>query len=64
MLNNNNDSKQTMWEMWFVTSVVGVLSTIFLGSLDGSVEMFPNYPYWASAVMINFLVCLYYGCKK
>ena len=60
----NNEPKQTMWEMWFITSVVLLLGTLFIGTIEGSVEMFPHFNIWLTIVFINFCVSLGYGIKN
>ena len=54
---------QTMWETWFVSATTIFLAYIFIGMLEGSKTMFPNWCYFASLSCINFLYCLYVGTK-
>lgn len=60
----NNDPKQTMWETWFVSSVIILMATLFVGTLEGSRIIFPNWDIFAIVVFINFCVSLGYGMKK
>lgn len=55
--------KQTMWEYWFVASVILFLGSFFLGTLEGSKTFLPNWPYAMGLVTINLITCLYYGLK-
>ena len=59
-----SDSKQTMWETWFVLSFVILASYIIVGTMEGSVDMFPNWDIFAGIAMFNFIFCLYRGFKK
>lgn len=52
--------KQSTWETWFVVSFILCISTFFVGTLDNSRQI-TSYPYIAVGVVIQFLVCLYYG---
>ena len=59
-----SDSKQTMWETWFVLSIVILASYIIVGTMEGSVDMFPNWSIFAGIALFNFIVCLHIGCRK
>ena len=51
------------WEIWFVLSMISLISMLFIGTLPGSVQAFPNYLYGLALVVINFIVCIAYGNK-
>jgi hypothetical protein len=55
--------KQTMWEYWFVISVVIFLAYFFVGTLEGSKTIFPNWLPFMLASCINLIICIYYGVK-
>lgn len=63
-MNTYSDTKQTMWETWFVLSFVIIISYIFVGTIEGSQDMFPNWYIFATIVMFNFILCLHKGFKK
>ena len=56
--------KQSTWETWFIISVILLLSFLFVGTLPGSVQTFPNFCYGAIPVTINFLVCIFIGSQS
>jgi len=62
--NTYSDSKQTMWETWFVASFVILVSYIFVGTMEGSKDMFPNWAIFTVIAMINFIFCTVKGLKK
>jgi hypothetical protein len=55
--------KQTMWETWFVASVIIFLAYFFVGTLEGSKTAFPNWLPFMIASFINLAICTYYGFK-
>jgi uncharacterized membrane protein len=55
------ESKQTMWETWFVISVILCGVMIFTGTLEYSKLVFPNWPYFAVIVIANLVYCLKVG---
>lgn len=59
-----SDSKQTMWETWFVASFIIVIAYIVVGTMEGAVDMFPNWGIFAGIALFNFIVCLHIGCRK
>lgn len=63
-MTNNNDPKQTIWEIWFVTATVILMATIFIGTLEGSRIIFPHWDIFASVAFLNFCIALGYGMKK
>lgn len=58
-----SDSKQTMWEIWFVASVIIFLSYFFVGTLEESKTFLPNWLPFMLASCINLIICIYYGYK-
>ena len=58
-----DNAKQTVWETWFFVSFTVFGAYLFVGTLEGSEYIFPNWPYFAGIATINFLICLYYGIK-
>ena len=63
-MKKSEDSKQTIWEAWFVASVIIFLAYLFVGTLDNSIKSFPNWPYFFGLSLTNLVICLYYGFKK
>lgn len=61
--NLSEEAQQTMWETWFVASVIIILAFLFVGTLPGSQETFPNWLPFMLASCINLSICLYYGFK-
>lgn len=60
----SNDPQQNMWEMWFITSIILLLSTMFWGT-NSNVEDLPvYYDSLAFATVINLIYCIYIGVKK
>ena len=62
-MKKSEQTKQTIWEMWFVASAILFLAYFFVGTLENSKVDFPNYPYFAIAAVINLAICIYYGVK-
>lgn len=63
-MNKKEQSKQTMWETWFVASFIIFIAYFFVGTLENSRIDFPNYPYFAIAAVFNLAASVYYGTKK
>lgn len=59
-----SDSKQTMWETWFVTSLVLVIVLFILGLMESSKEFIPEWPYIFGLVVANLCYCLFIGRTK
>lgn len=57
------DSKQTLWETWFVASVVILLGLIFIGTLNNSKIFMPYWPFLISFSIFNLVYCIYKGSK-
>ena len=55
---------QTLWEAWFVSSILIFAMYFFVGTLDGSMDMFPNWLPFFVISFINLITCLYVGSKK
>ena len=55
--------KQTMWEYWFVASIILALTCLFIGTLEGSKTFLPNWPYAMCILIANLAYCLYKGLK-
>lgn len=55
------DSKQTIWETWFIISLVLLFVMLFIGTIENSKTIFPNWPYFAGVVIINLVLCLIKG---
>jgi lipopolysaccharide export LptBFGC system permease protein LptF len=56
--------KQSIWEVWFISSVGIFLGLFMIGTLPGSVEVFPTFLWYFIPSIINLAVCLYIGTKK
>jgi hypothetical protein len=63
-MKKSEQAKQTMWETWFVASVVIFLAYFFVGTLENSIQDFPNWLPFMLASCVNLIICIYYGCKK
>lgn len=57
------ETKQTMWEYWFVASVIIFLAYFFVGTLENSKNEFPNWLPFMLIACINLVICIYYGHK-
>jgi hypothetical protein len=55
--------KQSTWEAWFIVSIIASSSLFFVGTIEGSRDMFPNFLWAFIPSIINLAVCLYYGLK-
>lgn len=60
----SNEPQQNMWEIWFVSSVIIMISLLIIGTTDGSKEFIPNFPYYITLSTINLIVCIITGSKK
>lgn len=58
----SEESRQTMWEMWFVASVIILLAYLFVGTLEGSKTFLPNWLPFMLLSMVNLIICIYKGC--
>jgi hypothetical protein len=56
--------KQSTWEVWFIASVLLFSAVFFVGTVEGSREVFPNYVWALGSSVINLAVCFYYGSKQ
>lgn len=56
-------NKQTLWEHWFIVSVILFLACFFLGTLQNSTTFLPNWPYDMLLLIANLAYCLYIGLK-
>lgn len=56
------DSKQTMWETWFVISLIIFGAYFFVGTLENSMKEFPNWIYFMLLSTFNLLICIIIGC--
>ena len=63
MIKIKEESKQTLWETWFVISCMLILIVIFIGVTENSRIMFPSWPYFAGIVLINFIYCIMIGTR-
>ncbi len=55
------ETKQTMWETWFILSLSSIIVLFIIGTMKDSRIIFPNWPYFAIAVLFNILVCIKIG---
>ena len=60
----SNDPKQTMWETWFVASIIVFLSIIFWRTLYNNEQLPMYYDALLLATFVNLIYCLYIGLKK
>ena len=58
---SKEEGRQTMWETWFVISLVLILVALVTGLMEYSKIDFPNWPYFVGIVVINFLFCIKIG---
>jgi len=57
------DAKQSMWESWFVLSIIFFIGIFFICTLEGSGEV-KELPYFLGVSIINLIICLFYGTRK
>jgi len=55
--------KQRVWELWFVASALVFGAFFFVGSIEGSLEAFPNFFWGFIPALFNLAICSYYGTK-
>lgn len=60
----SNDPQQNMWEMWFITSVILLLSAGFWETIGNVQDLPVYYDALALATLINLIYCIYIGVKK
>lgn len=60
----SNDPKQSMWETWFVASVIVFLSIIFWGTLYNNEQLPIYYDELLLVIFVNLIYCLTIGIKK
>jgi len=60
----SNDPKQSMWETWFVTSVILFLSMMFWGTIGNTDNLPIYYDGLLLAIFANLVYCCYIGFKK
>jgi hypothetical protein len=63
-MNRKEQAKQTMWETWFVSSIIIFFAYFFVGTLENSKVDFPNWLPFMLASMVNLIICIIYGTKK
>jgi hypothetical protein len=54
---------ETIWETWFVASIVIFFAYLFVGTLPNSLDQFPNWLPFFIASIVNLSICIYYGVK-
>lgn len=55
--------KDSLWDFWFVTSLLLEVSVIITGSLERSIDLFPNWDVFAWLFTINLICCVFVGLK-
>ena len=60
----SNDPKQSMWETWFVASVIVFLSIIFWVTHYNNEQLPIYYDALLLATFVNLIYCLTIGLKK
>ena len=60
----NNDPKQSLWELWFVISIIWVITIFMIGMLPNSKINFPHWDICAVLCSVNCIFCAVVGCKK
>ena len=63
-MKNLEESKQTVWETWFVISIVLIVVMFVTGLMDNSKVYFPNWPYFAAGVLVNVVLCIKRGTHR
>jgi uncharacterized membrane protein len=58
-----SDSKQTVWETWFIISLMLVVFTFVLGLNFGPKEL-PSFPLIGVLANINLIYCIVVGSRK
>jgi membrane protein YdbS with pleckstrin-like domain len=60
-MTKKEQAHQTVWETWFVISLVLVIVIFITGLTPNSKIIYPNWPYYAIIVLFNLLVCIKIG---
>ena len=60
----SNEPNQSMWETWFVASVIVFISIIFWGRHYNSEQLPIYYDALLLTTFVNLIYCLYIGLKK
>jgi hypothetical protein len=55
---------EILWNGWFTISIMAYLGYLYIGTLEGSREAYPNWPYYIAAITINLIICVIIGIKK
>lgn len=58
----SNNPKQSIWEIWFVTSIILFISMMIWGTSD--VELPVIYDGLLFAIFLNLVYCIYKGVQK
>jgi hypothetical protein len=54
---------QKFWERWFIASLVLFCALFLLGTLPGSIELFPDFLFVFIPATINLAICIIWGTK-
>lgn len=58
------EAQQTIWETWFLLSIIALLGLLFTGTLINSRVVFPNWTAYTLLACFNLLACIIVGVKK
>lgn len=58
------EAQQTIWETWFLISILALLGLLFTGTLINSRVVFPNWTAYTLLACFNLLACIIVGVKK
>ena len=64
MPTHSNEPNQSMWETWFVASIIVFLSIIFWGTHCNNEQLPIYYDALLLTTFVNLIYCLYTGLKK
>lgn len=53
--------RQHVWELWFLSSALVFGGLLFISTIDGFNEAFPNFLWGFIPALFNLAVCVYYG---
>lgn len=60
----NNEFKQSMWETWFVISLILIIGVFIIGTAPNSKIIYPHWDIYAVFSVANGILCIVIGTKK
>ena len=56
--------KQSIWEYYFLAALIAFFALFFIGTIEGSKELWPEWPHYFAFTTINLLISIVIGLKK